>query len=158
VLVFDADEFAIGHEQSARRGLERLAVEAERGGREGVLLRIAEVFGLRTDGRPMIRTDGYWDTIKGLRFVRYSNSPLAEQEMGGAPVPPLPTTSIYSKAGIVTLLHYGYATIDDKYAKFERYMSKGNHGHNIHHIQSILTEPRLEVWDGSCPVLGGVRW
>lgn len=155
IFAFDADEFFVGQTMTNRYAMERLISEAERQGYEAVTIPVAEVFGLQANGNPMIRTDGYWGDISGLRLVKYLPGQILDKPMASGSVPPVSSKLV--KKDIGTILHYGYANPEDKYVKFERYTSKIDNGHNSAHIQSILTEPALHPWKGPIPSLAGWR-
>lgn len=156
VFSFDADEFLIGQGFTSRRAVERLVGEAEYLNYTGLTLPVAEVFGLQANGNPMIRTDGFWSDISGLRLVKYvKNGRILDRVMGCGSTPPVDNN--LKKKDVATILHYGYANPEDKYIKYERYSSKIDHGHNVAHIQSILREPSLTPWRGTVPSLAGWR-
>lgn len=155
IFAFDADEFFVGQTTTSRRAMERLIEEADRQGFTGVTIPVAEVFGFQADGNPMIRTDGYWGDISGLRLVKYLPGQMLDKSMASGSVPPVSTK--LGRKDIGTILHYGYANPEDKYIKFERYMSKSDNGHSSSHVLSILTEPALHPWKGPIPSLVGWR-
>ena len=51
----------------------------------------------------------------------------------------------------INVLHLGYAKDEDKQNKYKRYSSLAQHGHNNSHIESIIKEPKLELWQGITP-------
>lgn len=153
VFAFDADEFFVGKSMTPKRAMDRLIEEAVSLNFEGITVPVAEVFGLQADGNPMIRTDGFWRDISGLRIVKYSPGLILDKAMASGSTPPV--SSKFSKKDTATILHYGYANPEDKYIKYERYSTKTENGHNTAHIQSILSEPSLTPWKGQFPILSG---
>lgn len=146
VLSIDADEFLVGNgERSVRELLERAAF-----GGLPVTFNVAEIFGVR-EGRPLVRTDGFWGSIQARRFVPWTPQhvefvPRAE---GGGSVPRMMAEMPHACSDALTLLHFGYAEAIDRQTKYERY-SQGK-GHNKMHVESILGPAKTFAWAGQLP-------
>lgn len=150
VLAFDADEFLIGP-----RGLDAgwllrhtaasLAVNHSLGCR----LVIREVFGIdEASGAPLVRTDGFWGGITGLRLFQYRTGGRFTNRKLGCGSTPFYVEPI-EDSSLLELLHFGYARQEDRIAKHDRYFDQP--GHNKTHIDSILGEPVLVPWQGEVP-------
>lgn len=150
VLAIDADEFLVVPRGMNTSFLLRYTANALTVNHSvGCRLPVREVFAVNEFGVPMIRTDGFWGDITGLRFFQYrtggrfTNRKLA---CGSTPfyVEPVEDTDC------LELLHYGYARHEDRIDKHNRYF--GQPGHNGTHIDSILGEPILATWAGEVPI------
>lgn len=138
ILLIDADEYL-----DERPG--ELRSVAEDTDADGVIMPIHEVFGVSTDGCPLVRTDGLWNTISGLRFVRWrpgGHIPEKSLACGSAP-----SYALHSMLSVErpAILHYGYVKPEDRHSKYERYA--GREGHNPEHVRSILSVPTLQRYD-----------
>lgn len=159
ILALDADDFFVGTTPSRRvSNVQRAAIEdyasaAEYIETDSVSLRFLQVW--KNDNGIWLRRDGWWDKDKRPQFFRYREGgtmirdPKRKMATGCWPTyadkDPLATMSFG------TVLHYGYARDEDKQAKFDRYTSLKDHGHNKDHINSIITLPRLSEWKGNVP-------
>lgn len=146
VLSIDADEFWEPAYGSPRERLDDAVCVAKAGDSNGVTLNVVEVFDVDREGKTWRRTDGFWGTITATRLFAYQlGGRIANREMGCGSVP-----TYVSTAGHPTttgaLVHYGYATPDDRQAKFLRYSNHRNNGHNPQHIASIIEQPFLTPW------------
>lgn len=147
VLAIDSDEFLASHNWDMRDCLQRNIRAA--GDRGSIALRIPEVFGVDDDGCPLIRTDGFWDTISARRLFRYQPGGRFRDKAMGCGSEPTYVAAIPSAAPVdLTLLHYGYAAEADQQAKHERYTSLSDNGHDGSHVASIVGRKTLERWDG----------
>lgn len=149
VLAFDADEF-LCWPRSAEPGslLRSTAQELGDVGQLGCRVKVNEVFDVEHDGTPMIRIDGYWGDIHGVRFFRFNaGGRYANRKLGCGSAPSYAESS--ESAEFVEFLHYGYATSDDRVDKHNRYF--GVPGHSAQHIESIITAPTLTPWTGLVP-------
>lgn len=100
---------------------------------------------LWTPDGSMHRVDGLWQPSVGPRIYRhrkgYRLEPLYESAWVCPGLPPhLLRTG--GQAALLDILHWSYARPEDRPPKHERYSRLL--GHNQDHIESILTEPRLE--------------
>lgn len=155
VLSFDADEFLVAIGDTGDL-LEEVIEQADDLDLAGVQLDIPEVFALTSGGIPMVRMDGFWKSIKGVRLFRFEpNGRFLEKIMGCGSAPLYVSDGGVNRNSLgLSLLHYGYIEYEDRLSKYQRYISKKENGHNSQHIASIITEPTLKVWDGSYPKLG----
>lgn len=155
ILSFDADEFLVDQlTNDPRAALEKAADYARTIRAFGVVLRFPEVFDIQND-LPMIRVDGLWDTIRGPRYFEYrrggswSNKPMG---CGSEPTYVAANRLSGTDFGLV-MLHYGYANPAEHQAKYERYSTLDQHGHNNSHVESIIGEKKLVPWHGPKPTL-----
>lgn len=147
VLSVDADEFlATAHDRATV--LRDIAATA--GDRYSATIRIPEVFGADGDGCPLIRTDGFWNTIAARRFFRYEpGGHFRDKAMGCGSEPTYVNAHpTIAKLDDPVLLHYGYAAEADRRTKHTRYTTLADHGHSSTHVQSILSRQTLIRWDG----------
>lgn len=152
VFSFDADEFLVTADQDdAIVRLQEATVRADDLDLAGIRLDVPEVFALTPEGIPLIRRDGFWRSIYGVRVFRWQpggrflDRPMA---CGSAPLY-VESDGISREAFGLALLHYGYLEFEDRLEKFSRYSDR--EGHNHRHISSIMTDPALEMWRGSFP-------
>lgn len=155
IVGVDADEFTVG------RNLRELAAEAQRNQYVSINVRIPEIFALNPLSE---RIDGYWGTITGTRLMGFN--PSAPQDfrhnrMGSGVFPAYAyegkNWNERKECGI-RMLHMGYANLEDRKSKYERYTSIIANGHADKHIRSIMEPPRLLLWEGEVPeVWRGVR-
>jgi hypothetical protein len=123
------------------------------GANVALLVTIPEAFNFEVtaDGReiPLVRTDGYWGTIRGTRLFRYRQGGVfSGKPMGSGSEPQYATRGPYQPAVGLWLMHLGYARRDDQIAKHARYSALMEHGHNDRHVQSIIETPTLVPWEG----------
>ncbi len=148
VISLDADEFF--HAKSIRTKLDNVPRSFDR-----VAFPVREIWSY-TNSRLSQRMDGYWGSIKQTRAIRItedldiSDFPKKSMGCGSVPQPGLP--SIYMDDA--EIFHFGYASYDDRVAKYERYSSM-SHGHSNSHINSILDKPRCAQVDTT---LGSFVW
>lgn len=152
VLALDADEFLVAEEDVAEVvWAAMMAADAMWAG--AVSLPIPEVFEVRSDG-PQVRTDGYWGSLSAPRLFRYrEGGRFKNQPMGCGSTPTYVDLGVAIDSGGLALAHYGYATAEDRRAKYDRYMAMANHGHNPAHIHSILSTPRVEPLGYAAPAV-----
>jgi len=140
VLSLDADEM-LAFEGDPRKRMEELAALGK-----SIRFRVAEVFRVE-DGKPFIRTDGFWGDIDGVRFYPWHNGGTFENKtLAGGSIPTYAQNNVYRVTDPV-ILHYGYAREEDRVKKYARYI--GTSGHNTAHVDSILRPPTLKAWKGS---------
>lgn len=138
IWAIDCDEFIAPHDNTTRR--DAVTDEIRRAqSSSGIILRVPEVWdsiGVR------VRTDGYWGSQEGLRAVRFSpGMRFADKPMACGQTPPAQKRH---KAQHLSLLHFGYTTVEDREAKYARYSILP--GHSKRHIESIVRDPRLQDW------------
>lgn len=139
ILCLDADEM-LSFEDREREVLEQLT-EAGR----PVKFRVAEAFDL-VNGQPFIRVDGYWRDITAVRYYPWKPAgQFPDRRMACGSVPTYAMEGV-SQVTNPTILHYGYATAEDRIKKYARYIAGS--GHNSKHIDSILRHPTLVAWEG----------
>lgn len=150
VLAIDADEFLVVPRGMDPAWLLRHTACALIENRSiGCRLPVREVFAVNELGVPMIRVDGYWGGITGLRFFQYrTGGRFTNRKLGCGSTPFYVDPSEESKA--LELLHYGYARHADRIDKHNRYF--GQPGHSGTHIDSIIAEPVLVPWSGAVPL------
>lgn len=149
VLAMDADEFLVDRSCHGTLETVRAAIaRAVTAGETTVTFTVAEVFGEDADD-PVIRTDGYWGHIQACRLVRWRPGGRFHPRVeGGGSVPSnWPKTRITN--GELAILHYGYATPEDRSVKYQRYRSI--RGHSPAHVNSINKPPALRRWLGMPP-------
>lgn len=115
--------------------------------KDSFIIPIREVFDRHADGMLMERIDGEWGAIHGCRIVRYQvGGVFADVAMGGGSVPVTYRDKLWVEEP--RLIHLGYMRLQDRLDKFARYSAKAG-THASHHINSIITAPRLRplnVW------------
>ena len=140
VLTIDADEFLVGDVHEAIES----AVEV---GYQTLRVSIPEMFLLDPLSR---RTDGFWGKIDGFRLTQYvPGDQRFRSGMGCGTLPAYANRGFHSPK--IQLLHVGYASVEDRREKYERYSQISDNGHNARHIQSIMAPPSLVLWDGETP-------
>lgn len=144
VLSIDADEFLVGDDE--RGWLEKNIDYAE--DCNAFWMPIPEVFGWAED-MPLVRVDGFWGGITGERLARWNDDiTFKAVELGGGSLP-LQATPKKLALGL-QILHFGYATAEDRERKYHRYSSRGG-VHNPAHIESITRRGALAPWYGKQP-------
>lgn len=153
ILSFDADEFLVA-EKDIHATLEKAIFYANKKNHVGVILPFPEIFKIEDD-KFYYRTDGLWNTIKGPRLFRYREGGAWKMKpMGCGSEPDYVSKGTLSTQNMgLTMLHLGYAKNEDKQAKYDRYSSLQEHGHNNKHIESIIEKPTLKLWEGKVPTL-----
>lgn len=154
VLSIDADEMVVSDSIfDLRQALRSLVDSATSDGAMAVEFPIYEVFGV-DKGSFMVRKDGFWGSIKGVRLFAYAhNGTFSKRSMGCGSVPSYVKDEPWLRdTDGVSILHFGYLRSQDRLAKHERYSTR--EGHNPDHIRSILEPPFLEKWTGGVPVIG----
>lgn len=140
IICLDADEFLVGQNLDLHHLVARVPTDL-------VTFNVAEVFDFDHDGVPLIRTDGYWGAITAHRLCRWRDLDhhFEPSPIGGGS---LPSRWMVNSCLVddPQILHYGYATRNDRTEKHHRYDDVA--GHNPTHIQSILTRPCLQRWEG----------
>lgn len=152
ILSVDADEIVT----PTRSELNGLIAESIAQRTLSVVLSIPEIFSVSEDEQnmlydPQVRTDGFWNRIRGFRLYEYhSGGTFKNKKMGCGSEPTYVENGPKLKALTYHILHLGYAHPDDRQEKYERY-SQTEHGHNNSHIQSIIKPPKLQPWRGRFP-------
>ncbi len=150
VFSVDADEMLTSNGNPGET-IHALVAVADVWGKWSVPIRIPEVFGTDDDGCPMIRMDGFWNTIVANRLFAFDgpDAQFRDRAMGCGSAPVYVDAMPQAhEATDVFLLHYGYAASADRKAKHERYTALANHGHSDAHVQSITGRSTLVRWDG----------
>jgi hypothetical protein len=146
ILSVDADELVVA-DGDPRALLRETAQYANDRGQLARLVRIPEVFDL---SGPMIRTDGYWGKIQGLRFFAFQpDGSYPDRTMGCGSAPTYTEAHVSGGVHRLWLLHLGYARPADRVAKHERYAQRAGHANG--HVASILARPELILWRGPVP-------
>lgn len=160
VLVVDADEFLTG----AVDRIGDIAWQADLNGAKSIRLQRPEAWGAdEVEGwyiNPKIRTDGLWGKLTCTRLFRWEpGGKLRDQAMGCGNEPTyIHKFRIFEPGDPLYLVHLGYMKLEDRVAKYQRYSSLYNHGHNEEHIRSILQAWKSADWNGPWPdVWEGVR-
>jgi Glycosyl transferase family 2 len=141
VLVVDCDECLVSDYGAApgdvRDTMEKVITAA--GMHAGVMLTIPEVWGWDMDLAPVIRTDGFWDTIHAPRLFPYRPGAQFFQgtQYGVPSVPSYVMAGPWFGTDLLSLMHYGYADESDQIAKYARY--SGRSGHSDQHVESIIS-------------------
>lgn len=150
VLALDTDEALVGANlvETLRY---QLPVAAAANGVTGLRLHVAEVFGV-AEGAPLVRVDGLWGSISGVRLFAYEpEGTFLDRAMGCGSAPTYVSRGKIEDVVTVALLHFGYLDPDDRLEKYERYA--GRPGHNEAHVASILQPPALRPWTGHSALL-----
>jgi hypothetical protein len=144
VLSIDADEFIV----TTKEILAEIVDEAEGAGKNCVEFMIPEVFQLYP---PMVRVDGFWGGIRGARLFKFEGDVRFKSGLACGSVPLSVSRQSTMTVGIdrACILHYGYANVEDRRVRFERY--DGQSGHNKKHVDSIMSNPLLMEWKGVVP-------
>lgn len=150
ILSIDCDEILVAAGEP-RDVLRKICGDA--GAYTALLVTIPEVFGFQTEAdgaeTPLVRTDGYWGTIRGTRLFRYQKGgTFSGKAMGSGSEPQYAARGPFQPAVGLWLMHLGYARREDQQAKHARYSALMTHGHNDRHIQSIIEQPTLVPWEG----------
>jgi hypothetical protein len=159
VFAVDCDQFLVSRShRNLREVLEQEAGAAKEVGIGAVMIQIPEIWGYDDEGFPLIRTDGFWDAIKGRRFFAYQRNGRYVHDTLGVPAEPYYVTAsqTWLESNDLVLLHYGYARPEDAQIKYRRY--RGKMGHNKDHIESINGPRQLKIWTGPHPVAVRDRW
>lgn len=145
ILALDADEFLVHP-----RGVEGVhdAIEwANELGFDGLVCNIPEIVDAYGDTLYR-RVDGFWDTIRDLRLVKWKpQGYFLDRKMACGSVPTNITSPAMSSE--MHILHVGHLDPKDRQAKYDRY--KDLPGHNPTHVASILQPGRVEKWEGVIP-------
>lgn len=94
------------------------------------------------------RTDGFWNENYAPRLGRAKKLPFYNKKMGSFSIPQQYVMNATVRFTPLKLLHFGYLDPVDMHARYQRYSSLKNHGHNDKHIESIIKTPNLKKWDG----------
>lgn len=148
VLGIDTDEVLVGPTECRPCEMKKILDYAMHG---IVRLQRPEVWGWDEKGWPMLRVDGAWGTIQCTRLFRYRpGGKIRDVPMACGSEPDyVAMTRTYVPGNPLQLLHFGYAHPNDRKDKYDRYMS--HPGHNVSHVQSILSSPSLVRWTGLIP-------
>lgn len=158
VLIVDADEqvTTVGGSTDpavVRVAIDRCCGDLDRAGVDAAVLTIRELWGVTPDGSPVVRTDGEWGRISGVRLARWTPDATFKDIARGCGAVPTAISSRRWEPNPV-IVHYGYATATDRAAKHARY-SAARGRHNRNHIDSILsTSPYLQETEvhGAYPI------
>lgn len=143
LLLIDADEFYM-----PVLGLDEITMDAANLDVEAVTFRMPEIWS--ADAGLWIRADGFWNKNKNVRLVRFhKDARFALGVMGGGSVPTDYRRGRQFETNDV-ILHFGYLYPQDRVEKYERYRSLANL-HSSSHIESIITVPTLQQWNGTVP-------
>lgn len=149
ILTFDADEFLVGgFDQKIRDRLERLIVIAQDVNRDCVNIARPEVW--QHDIKLLVRTDGFWMGASPRLANWKPGSKFKNKKIGCGSLPEMYVDPL-STVHLVSLLHLGYSTPEDRQRHYSRYMGLKNHGHSQKHIDSILSTPELMEFEGPAP-------
>jgi glycosyltransferase involved in cell wall biosynthesis len=149
VLSLDADEILVSDQIAMvphlRQYLEGIAGALGATGSPAVTFNVRECFGFDERSHPMIRTDGYWGSIRAKRFVQWrADGTFKVRAEGGGSVPSY-ASNWNATADKVSIMHFGYAREEDRRVKQRRYAA--GRGHNTKHVASITAAPKLERWN-----------
>lgn len=155
IFALDADEFPVSDKDPIRLAIEKSIKKANYNGKPAVVLPFPEIFKIE-NGKFYSRVDGEWGRIRGSRLFKYRpNAQWNSKPMGCGSEP---TYVAQGRASLncfgLSVLHLGYAKVEDQYNKYKRYSSLVKHGHADKHIKSIVTPPKLVEWEGPIPELG----
>lgn len=150
VFALDSDEFLVGPGRPAyHRDLKSLAARAVEEGHQSIELQIPDIWDL---DEMMVRKDGYWATMARPELIRYEPEwKFRNKKMGCGSGPEYSFVNPMRTGVDVTLLHFGHAVPEDRQERYDRYTALPNHGHNPKHINSIISGPALEKWEGPIP-------
>lgn len=147
VVALDADEVLNPH---AYMGGLLDVIAADMAGADlwGCRVHVDEAWAFDATNQPLIRTDGEWGRISGVRICRWRpDGKFAEKHLAGGSVPQYALDSA-GATDVARLLHMGYANDEGRRERYERYSKLP--GHSPTHIESILSSPTLipyeQVW------------
>lgn len=143
ILTLDADEF-LRSSLPLRQICSETSPEVQ-----ALRCRVHEMWGTGDDDQ--IRVDGFWPTIEATRLCRYDpgarfrtvDSEGRRLPMGRGSLPEVGRTDKDSRFDI---LHYGYASAEDREIKYRRYSAR--QGHTPRHVRSIIEPPILAPLQG----------
>lgn len=154
ILSLDADEYVVGSHEGfhTREELEMLIAAAEETGKTSVNIHIPEAWSFVPTIQ--VRKDGYWGDIRNpTRLFKYipGQTEFMPKAMGCGSGPRYAWRNQLETMHMVRILHVGYALEEERQARYERYTSLPDHGHNVKHINSIIANPQLQPWQGQMP-------
>lgn len=147
ILGIDADEFPVA------RNVKELCADANLRGVGSINVKIPEIFELSPLSE---RIDGFWGDITGTRLARYREGPqdFRTSKMGSGMFPAyaFQCQNWHQRDDCgLRIMHFGYATPEDREEKYARYSRLAANGHANSHIESILKTPKLRKWTGPEP-------
>lgn len=162
VLAVDADEALIAHgatDPSDTWRVVREEIKLAEQSSVSIRLPVPEVYGRDDDGTPLVRQDGFWAQVRGLRLFQWRpGGVFRDAPMGCGSEPTYVAHSMWMPSPSLYLMHFGYEQLEDQIAKHKRYTSLLDHGHDNSHVQSIVGEKRLVRWTGPVPTMRrGIR-
>lgn len=102
------------------------------------------------DGAPLIRVDGFWAQAQQPRLARLQPRPdFPDRALASGSIPSYARHEV-GHTPWMTIMHLGYACEEDRREKYDRYTDHP-FGHNPQHIESILSQPKLERWTYEFP-------
>lgn len=148
VVSVDADEFLVTPFPDRRAVLMETIAQADEESAFAISLRIHEIFGWQGE-QPMVRIDGWWGKITGLRMMRWGlSTQFPDEAMGSGSVPG--RNHRFITAERFSLVHMGYARESDRREKAARYAASPGR-HSTAHINSILKKGKQVEWAGELP-------
>lgn len=149
VFSIDADEYIVN---ALRNDIDDLINEVDNASVNSADIPIPEIWS-REGGCLKIRTDGFWNKMSLPRLcrVKVDDTEFRKKTMGCGSTPIYSYRRPLRNVGDLALLHFGYSLPEERRARYDRYTSLKNHGHNPKHIKSIIGRPTLEPWLGEVP-------
>jgi glycosyltransferase involved in cell wall biosynthesis len=97
------------------------------------------------------RVDGYWFGTGAPVLYRWrEGAEIADREMGSGREPTYVRNVQVFRQKDIHLQHWGYLYPDDRIRKHKAYSERlGGHGHDNGHVNSIITEPILRLYEGA---------
>lgn len=93
------------------------------------------------------RIDGHWRPYEAWILIPYRPKGYFRDRKLACGREPTYTATVPVSRPVGKILHYGYATEEDRQAKYDRYMRlDGGRYHSPQHLKSILMPPSLEEW------------
>lgn len=162
VLVIDCDEFLVtdcllGEVKRCLKAHLIRAIHSATPWDVGVDLNIHEVFDIAHNEVPLVRVDQLWGTIHAPRLFPYRpDGFFTSGQFGVTAVPHYVMGGPWGNTEDVSILHFGYAKLEDRQLKYDRY--NGGAGHLKAHIDSIMEPGELIPWEGRIPDLKSAPW
>ena len=151
VLSIDADEFLItDSDTDVETALKETIANAESINQNLVIMFRREVWKMDSTGC-YLRVDGFWKNDRLFRLFKYKpNGTWSKKPMGCGSAPTYVGQNGLQTSNL-TVLHFGYTNDEDKKARYDRYTSLPDHGHNDKHIKSIISGQKLKEYSGPVP-------
>jgi glycosyltransferase involved in cell wall biosynthesis len=150
IFVIDADEFLVADNDNVKSTVQSTIDLAEYFNHIVVRFHKNEVWDFK-NSECLIRVDGFWGKIDVPNLFRYQKGGTWNMKAMACGSGPTYTKTQPFKTKNFNLLHFGYATEEDRKIKYDRYANAPLGQHNRSHIMSIISQPKLETHTGPVP-------